>query len=102
MNQGRIRKLRISAVKEVIPGFKIFSFENGHDISYLPGQYLTFTRTVNGQEIRRSYSIISTPELNEQLAVGIKRIPNGFFSRYFHDQLKEGDELNCRYFPFPS
>jgi len=85
--------LLISSIKEEIKDFKTFVFENGHGIRYRSGQYLTLVTTVNGEEIRRSYSITSTPFLNEPLAIGVKRVENGFFSRWLVDKLRPGDNL---------
>ena len=87
------KQLIIQLINEEIKGFKTFTFEEGHDISYQAGQYLTFALTIHNEEIRRSYSIISAPLLNEPLAIGVKRIENGFFSRQLIDHALPGDEL---------
>ena len=92
-NQQLYKKLIIKDIIEEIPGFKTFVFEPGHQISYKPGQYLTLVHFVNHEEIRRSYSITSTPVLNEALSFGVKRIENGFFSRELVDKSSIGDEL---------
>ena len=76
------KTLIIKSIKEEISGFKIFSFERDHDIAYKAGQYLTLVRQIGGEEIRRSYSITSSPQLNEDLAIGVKRMENGLFSRW--------------------
>ena len=93
MQEGFYKKLRVNRITEKVKGFKVFSFEEGHQIKYKAGQYLTFVRKVNDEEIRRSYSITSSPGLNEPLSVGIKRIANGLFSRYFIDHIQPGDEV---------
>lgn len=54
---------------------------------------MTFVDNETGVEIRRSYSITSSPLLGEPLAVGVKRIPNGYFSRKLIDDAKVGDQL---------
>jgi ring-1,2-phenylacetyl-CoA epoxidase subunit PaaE len=59
---------------------------------FLPGQNLTLKATINGEEIRRSYSICSAPQDNE-LRVAIKKVEGGVFSNYANDQLKAGDIL---------
>lgn len=61
--------------------------------AYKQGQYLTFKMTDKGQEIRRSYSICSSPYNGEGLKVAVKEVPNGAFSTFVNKQLKEGDEL---------
>ena len=87
------KRIRIKEVHEEVPGFKTFVFENDHDIEYKAGQYLTFVAVVRGEEIRRSYSITSSPDLKEPLSIGVKRKANGFFSRLLVDHAKRGDEL---------
>ncbi len=62
-------------------------------IKYLPGQFLTFILEINGQKVRRSYSMSSTPELDADLAVTIKRVPGGLVSNYLLDKLKPGDSV---------
>jgi len=55
---------------------------------FVPGQYLTLKHTIAGEEIRRSYSICSTPD--EQLRVAIKVVPDGIFSTWANDKLNAG------------
>ena len=57
-----------------------------------PGQYITFSHSVGDKEIRRSYSIASTPE-DEMITVGVKEVEGGIFSTYANKTLKEGDVL---------
>jgi ring-1,2-phenylacetyl-CoA epoxidase subunit PaaE len=59
---------------------------------FAPGQYLTFRRHHDNAEIRRSYSICSSPRDGE-LRVAIKKVEEGKFSNYAHAELKAGDEL---------
>ncbi len=61
--------------------------------TYLPGQYLTLKLKVNGEELRRSYSICSSSYLNENLTVAIKRVKNGKGSTFLNTQVKIGDSL---------
>lgn len=56
---------------------------------YQPGQYITLSTEIDGKDVRRSYSICTTPE--EGLAVVVKAIENGVFSNYANDILKVGD-----------
>jgi ring-1,2-phenylacetyl-CoA epoxidase subunit PaaE len=56
------------------------------------GQYLTFKKDFNGTELRRSYSICSSP-LDGELRVAIKQVEAGIFSTYINNELKVGDEL---------
>ena len=56
------------------------------------GQYITVRATLNGEDIRRSYSICSSP-LDGELRIAVKKVPDGLFSTYANDQLKKGDSL---------
>src|SRR5436305_14230491 len=94
MEESNLYKIvRITSIIENIKGFKTFSFESDKPIQYKAGQYLTFVRYEHNEEIRRSYSITSSPTLNEPLSIGVKRIENGLFSRLLVDTAKVGDEL---------
>ncbi|AXT61806.1 flavodoxin reductase [Aquimarina sp. AD10] len=60
--------------------------------SFSAGQYITIKTEIAGKEIRRAYSICSTPN-SGVLKVAVKEIPNGTFSSIANNQLKEGDTL---------
>lgn len=66
--------------------------ENLNDYSFKAGQFLTLKADLNGEDIRRSYSICSSPNSGE-LKVVVKQIPNGKFSTYANNQLKTGDKV---------
>ena len=58
--------------------------------SFKAGQYLTLCHNIDGEQVRRSYSLCSAPH-EGVLRVGIKAIPNGLFSNYANTQIKVGD-----------
>lgn len=60
--------------------------------AFRAGQYLTFKQSINGEEIRRSYSLCSAPSENIW-KVAVKQVPNGKFSTFANHELKIGDEL---------
>jgi ring-1,2-phenylacetyl-CoA epoxidase subunit PaaE len=60
---------------------------------FIQGQYLTLKLLVNGEEIRRSYSICSSP-LENELRVAVKRVSGGRGSNYINDNMKVGAELD--------
>lgn len=62
------------------------------DFNYKAGQYIIFQTEVDGQEIRRSYSLCSDPE-DSVLSVGIKKVEGGLFSTFANEKLKAGDIL---------
>lgn len=59
---------------------------------FTQGQSLTLKKTVQGEELRRNYSICSSP-LDGELKVAIKKVAGGTFSTWANDELKVGDEL---------
>ncbi|HEV7881713.1 1,2-phenylacetyl-CoA epoxidase subunit PaaE [Bradyrhizobium sp.] len=63
------------------------------DYSFVPGQYLTLRTTMDGEEVRRSYSICSGPDDGE-LRIAVKKVDGGAFSSWAADELKAGDQLD--------
>ena len=59
---------------------------------FVAGQYINLKLTLDGNEIRRAYSICSTPESGE-LRIAIKAIKNGYFSKFANEQLTVGKVL---------
>ena len=60
---------------------------------FRPGQHLTFRHTVGDEEIRRTFSIYTTPR-SGKLAVAVKLLPGGSFSTFVRSQLRVGDQLS--------
>ncbi len=58
---------------------------------FLPGQYLTLRKIIDGVEVRRSYSICAAP--GDELRVAVKKVEQGKFSGFANLELKAGDEL---------
>lgn len=63
------------------------------EFHYTQGQYLTLRATVDGEEVRRSYSICSAAQ-DQQLRVAIKRVNGGIFSNWAADHLKPGATID--------
>ena len=63
------------------------------DFSFEAGQYITLKANINGNEVRRAYSICASPKSN-QLKVAVKAVENGVFSTFATTTLKEGDQLD--------
>lgn len=82
----RFHSLTISEIERLTDDALAISFDVPEDLEeafkYLPGQYLTLRAEIDGEEVRRSYSICSHPD--GPLRVGIKRIENGVFSGFAH------------------
>ncbi|MGC6285610.1 MAG: 2Fe-2S iron-sulfur cluster-binding protein [Polaribacter sp.] len=60
--------------------------------SFTAGEYLTLEKEINGEQVRRAYSICSSPNSGE-LCVAIKKVPNGLFSVDAVDNFKVGDSI---------
>jgi ring-1,2-phenylacetyl-CoA epoxidase subunit PaaE len=61
--------------------------------AFKAGQHLTLRATLNGEEVRRNYSLCTAPDENDWL-VTVKRIGGGLFSNWVGDQLKVGDTID--------
>ena len=59
---------------------------------FIAGQYVTIKLTLDGQEIRRAYSICASPNSGD-LRIAIKSVKNGHFSKFANENLKVGDIL---------
>ncbi|MEM6345338.1 MAG: 1,2-phenylacetyl-CoA epoxidase subunit PaaE [Bacteroidota bacterium] len=88
--------LKVSAVDADATDCVLVSFDVPEslkeDFAYQQGQYLTLKTEIDGEEVRRSYSLCSSP-LDDEWRVGIKKVPNGLFSTYANEQLQVGQEL---------
>ena len=58
--------------------------------AFKAGQHLTLKATIDGEEVRRNYSLCTAPDEQDWM-VTVKRIANGVFSNWVGDQLKAGD-----------
>jgi ring-1,2-phenylacetyl-CoA epoxidase subunit PaaE len=63
-----------------------------HTFAYQQGQHLTLRAMIEGEDVRRSYSICSAVQ-DEQLRVAIKRTPGGLFSSWANENLQAGATL---------
>lgn len=64
------------------------------DFDFVQGQYLTFRRDFDGEELRRSYSICAGKD-DGVLQVGIKRVDGGAFSTWVNENISVGDQLEA-------
>lgn len=62
------------------------------DFKFIQGQNLTIKKTINGQELRRTYSLCTSP-LDNEWRVAVKQIEGGLFSQYANNELQVGDVL---------
>ena len=87
-------KLHIKEVKRETPNTISVSFNVPSELKsayqFIAGQYINLKLTLDGKEIRRAYSICSSPNSGE-LRIAIKSVQNGHFSKFANDNLKVGD-----------
>jgi ferredoxin-NADP reductase len=86
-------RLTVAGTRLLAPGFLRIEFEAAPLLIYTPGQFLTFIMEIDGQELRRSYSLITVPALDAAPAIAVRRIDNGIVSRFLFDRLRVGDVL---------
>jgi 3-ketosteroid 9alpha-monooxygenase subunit B len=64
------------------------------DFRYEAGQFCTFRAVIDGQVHLRCYSMSSTPGVDAELQVTVKRVPDGLVSNWMLDHLEAGDEID--------
>ncbi len=91
-------KLKVKEVKKETSDCVSIAFdipnEYKENFLYNHGQYLTLRTTIDGEEVRRSYSVCSSP-LDGELRVAVKKVHDGVFSRFANEQLKKGDTIDA-------
>ncbi|MCP9753037.1 1,2-phenylacetyl-CoA epoxidase subunit PaaE [Ferruginibacter sp. HRS2-29] len=88
--------LKIRQIRRETPDCVSVSFEVPENLQeqflYREGQNITIRKSINGEELRRSYSICTAPHENE-LKVAIKKVDGGLFSSFANENLEAGDTL---------
>lgn len=89
-------KITLSQVYKETDDTTVIAFdvpqELKEEFNYRPGQFLTLRAMINGEDVRRSYSLCSSP-LDNEWKVAVKEIFEGKFSTYVNRDLKTGDVL---------
>jgi len=86
---------RFNVVKKQVESAVITSFyfepeDGGEIMSFEPGQYLTVLLDINGDSVRRNYSLSCAPG-EGYYRISVKREPEGLVSNFLHDNIHEGD-----------
>ena len=63
--------------------------------SFIPGQYITVKTSINGEEVRRAYSIFTSP-LEDKFGVTVKRVKGGLMSNHLIDNINEGSQIDIQ------
>jgi ring-1,2-phenylacetyl-CoA epoxidase subunit PaaE len=97
---ARFHTLRVTAVDRLTDDAVALTLavppELRDEYRHAPGQHLALRRTVDGTEIRRTYSICSpAPDADgpRELRVGVRMVEGGAFSTYALKEINIGDEL---------
>jgi ring-1,2-phenylacetyl-CoA epoxidase subunit PaaE len=88
----RVRSIELDTAEAVIVTFEVPP--DLRDVfGFTQGQYLTLRREVDGQDMRRSYSICAGVDDGE-LRVGVRKVNGGVFSNWINEHLKHGDTIH--------
>ncbi|MGN6688159.1 MAG: 1,2-phenylacetyl-CoA epoxidase subunit PaaE [Actinomycetales bacterium] len=95
--RGEFHELRVAAIDPLTDDAVAITFAVPEhlraDYDFAPGQHLTLRTTLDGVEVRRSYSICA-PAGSGQLRVAVKRLDGGLFSAHAHGTLRVGDAID--------
>lgn len=90
-------RLSIAAIERDTPDAVAVTFCIPDDLRehyrYRPGQHLTLKAAIKGENLRRCYSICSSPD-EDMLKIGVKAIYEGRFSNFINQDLRVGDSLD--------
>ncbi len=97
MAKIRFHSLKVKDLRKETSDCTSIAFEVPEELNdsfqYKQGQYLTLRKEINGEDIRRSYSICSSP-LENEIRVAVKKLEDGRFSTFANDILQVGDTLD--------
>ncbi|MBA4167584.1 MAG: ferredoxin--NADP reductase [Chitinophagaceae bacterium] len=71
----------------------IFENPGGGGLNYLSGQYLTLIIKLEDKEVRRAYSICTSPFVDIDIAVTVKRVASGLVSNWLPDNIQAGNVI---------
>jgi ring-1,2-phenylacetyl-CoA epoxidase subunit PaaE len=94
---AKFHHIKVRDVYKETKDCSVISFDIPDDMKaefkYSHGQHLTLRAFIDGQDVRRSYSLCSSP-VEDQWKVAVKKINGGLFSAYVHENLRKGDVLD--------
>jgi ring-1,2-phenylacetyl-CoA epoxidase subunit PaaE len=96
VSQLEFHELRVTEVSPLTDDSVAVTFDVpprlASEFDFIPGQHVTVRHVIEGNDVRRSYSICA-PAGSGKLRVGIKKLPGGSFSTFACERLKAGDVL---------
>ena len=94
---SKFHPLKITDIKKETSDCVSLTFEVPSELqkeySYIHGQHLTLKLIIDGKEIRRSYSLCSSPMMKEPMRVAVKQTKDGYGSKYINERVKVGDVI---------
>jgi nitric oxide dioxygenase len=81
------------AESDEITSFHLRAVDGGALLAFEPGQYIGLRVVVDGEELRRNYSLSAVPQRDEY-RISVKREPGGKVSNHLHDQVRENDTFD--------
>ena len=87
----RVRKIEPDTQEAVVVSFEVPP-DLREVFGFTQGQYLTLRADIDGQDLRRSYSICAGVDDGE-LRVGVRKVRGGAFSNWINEHLKPGDSI---------
>lgn len=91
-------KLKIKDIKRETDDCVSISFdipsELASEFQYKQGQYLTLRHDVNGEDLRRSYSVCSSPVADDEIRVAVKRVEGGKMSTFLNNGIQVNDSMD--------
>lgn len=97
MRDHDFHRVRILRVVDETPDARSFVLDVPEDFTYEAGQFCTFRVPIAGSPQLRCYSMSSTPGVDDELQVTVKRVPGGLVSNWMLDELAAGDEVEVTY-----
>ena len=88
----KVKDIRRETAEAVSVAFEVPP-QQQPEYQYKQGQYITLKLNINGEEVRRSYSICTSPHSEKELRVAIKEVSGGKVSTYINRSLKPGDSM---------
>ena len=93
---AKFHNIKIADIYKTTKDCSVITFdipdELKSEFQYKPGQHLTLKATINDQDVRRSYSLCSSP-IENKWKVAVKKINGGLFSTFVNENLKKDDVL---------
>lgn len=94
---AKFHSIKVSDVHRETKDCNVLTFDIPEELKdefkFEHGQHLTFRTMLDGQEVRRSYSLCTSPAEN-RWKVAVKKINGGLFSGFVHENLKAGDTID--------